>query len=162
MSWVTIPSPSQHCFGCGTDNPHGLKMEFETNGEQLRSSLTIPGHLRGWSNLAHGGVISTLLDEIMGWSGIHLLSSFLLTKDLKVRFKRPIFIGDQVIATGWVEQIVDDRHVILAGQLTNPDGDVLAKASGEFVLFSAEAFQKMGLVPAEEIHSMQSMFREQR
>ena len=56
-----------HCFACGPQNPHGLKMTFYTDERSVYSWVTVPGHLRGWDNLIHGGVISAILDEIMSW-----------------------------------------------------------------------------------------------
>src|SRR5690606_26478404 len=107
---------------------------------QVRSDLVIPGHLRGWGNLAHGGVITTVLDEVMGWAGMYLLNQFLLTRDIKVRFKLPVRIGEPVSVYGFIAEQKNDRQVVLAAELRNAKGQVAAKAEGYFALFSAEKF----------------------
>lgn len=66
--WRSLTNIDHDCFGCGQHNHQGLKMTFASNGEQLRSELVIPEHLRGWSNLVHGGITTTILDEMMGWA----------------------------------------------------------------------------------------------
>ena len=66
--WRVLPCVDKTCFGCGEENPHGLQMIFSTNGVRLRSELVIEERFRGWSNLIHGGVLSTILDETMGWT----------------------------------------------------------------------------------------------
>ncbi len=65
-----IVSRDAHCFGCSQKNPHGLKMRFYTDDTALYSWLNVPTHLCGWDGIVHGGVLSTILDEIMGWSAI--------------------------------------------------------------------------------------------
>jgi hypothetical protein len=54
------------CFGCIPANPTGLRLEFFTDGESIFSWVKVPAHLCGWENLVHGGIISTILDEVMG------------------------------------------------------------------------------------------------
>ena len=58
------------CFACSPNNASGLHMEFFTNGEKVVSWLRVPKHLSGWDNIVHGGVIATILDEVMGWSAL--------------------------------------------------------------------------------------------
>ena len=66
--------PDHNCFGCSATNPSGLQMKFYTDEVLVFSWLTLPAHLSGWSNLVHGGVISTILDEIMSWTALCMLN----------------------------------------------------------------------------------------
>jgi len=69
-----VPNRGDHnCFACGPNNPGGLAMKFYSDGETVVSRLRVDEHLCGWDNLLHGGIISTMLDEIMSWTIIHLL-----------------------------------------------------------------------------------------
>jgi acyl-coenzyme A thioesterase PaaI-like protein len=156
--WRPMTNIAHECFGCGQHNHQGLKMRFFTNEQQVRSDLVIPGHLRGWSNLAHGGVITTVLDEVMGWAGMYLLNQFLLTRDIKVRFKLPVRIGEPVSVYGFIAEQKNDRQVIVAAELRNAKGQVAAKAEGYFALFSAEKFAAMNIMPADELERMKGMF----
>ena len=53
------------CFGCGRLNPCGLKLEFsELDGDYVTHFTGRPEH-QGYDGIMHGGIISTLLDEIM-------------------------------------------------------------------------------------------------
>lgn len=156
--WRPMTNISHDCFGCGQHNPHGLKMRFFTNEQQVRSELVIPEHLRGWSNLAHGGVITTILDEVMGWAGIYLLNQFLLTRDIKVRFRLPVYIGEPVSVYGFIAEQNNDRQVILAAELRNAKGQVAARSEGNFALFSPEKFVTMNVLPTAELERMKGMF----
>ena len=61
------------CFGCGPDNKSGLQMEFFANSVTVYSNISVPEHLCGWSKIVHGGVVTTILDEIMSWSAFYCL-----------------------------------------------------------------------------------------
>ena len=71
----------QTCFGCGANNPIGLHMQFFTDEQRVYSQVTVPPAMAGWDRTVHGGVLSTLLDEIMGWSVIYLLGKIGVTKN---------------------------------------------------------------------------------
>lgn len=43
--WEKIPNTDMNCFGCGSENHHGLKMTFERNKEKIRSIVMVPDHL---------------------------------------------------------------------------------------------------------------------
>ncbi len=157
--WRPLRNIDHDCFGCGQHNHQGLKMTFATNGEQLRSTLQIPEHLRGWSHLVHGGVTTTILDEMMGWTGIYFLNKFLLTRDISVRFRLPVFIGEHVTVIGSVAECQKDSRAVLVAQLMNSKGQVAATAEGHFALFEPQRFAELGLVPEEKLQQMQAMFR---
>ena len=74
------------CFACGKNNPEGLHMEFYTDEKSVFSKLVIPETKRGWDQVVHGGILSTILDEIMAWTAIYFTGSFMLTKNMTVNF----------------------------------------------------------------------------
>jgi len=63
---IEIPKPSGYnCFACGTANPIGLHLNFFRSGDYVCSEITLDRYHGGWENIAHGGIISTILDEVM-------------------------------------------------------------------------------------------------
>ncbi len=152
--WKKYQNIDMHCFGCGPDNHHGLKMNFESNGDQFRSFVTIPEHLRGWNNIVHGGVLSTICDEIMAWAAIYLLNRFILTKEINLKFYKPILIGSQVKAIGFVKERIDERNALMTGEIYNQNGELSVKSQGEFVLFTPEAFKKLNILPPKMFDQM--------
>jgi hypothetical protein len=48
-------------------------MDFYYADNAVFSWVSAPEHLCGWNNLLHGGVIATILDEIMSWTAIDIL-----------------------------------------------------------------------------------------
>lgn len=141
-----LPNMEDHeCFGCGPANPSGLRMKFFTDEVSVISWVTVPQHLCGWSRLVHGGVITTMLDEIMGRSVIYLLKKLGLTKHMEIEFIRPVFIGKELRIEGNVREVLNDREALAEGVLYDEEGRVCTKSKGTFALFSTERMKQMGV-----------------
>jgi len=130
------------CFGCSPNNPSGLQMKFFAKGESVFSWVTVPVRLCGWDNLAHGGVISAILDEIMGRASVYLLKSLVMTKSIMVDFLKPIIIGERLKAEGKIIDIKNEREATVEGFVYNKKEKLCAKSTGTFILFSPEALKK--------------------
>lgn len=157
-SWKKLPNLDKDCFGCGLENHSGLRMIFETNGEQIRSKITVPPQFRGWSKLVHGGVISTILDETMSWAAIFLSKKFILTKQMTIQFHRPVYVGSTVSAIGYIKEKTGERKAIVKGELFDDEGKLCASSEGEFVLYTKEQFARLGVIPEEELQAMATSF----
>lgn len=145
-----IVSRDGHCFGCSQHNPYGLKMRFYTDEETLFSWLHIPHHLCGWNEVAHGGVLSTMQDEIMAWAGIYNLRRVVMTKNMNVEFFKPVYLKDELRVEGRVAERISEREVILEGKLYKEEGNVLCSQSrGTFAVFTADAIRRMKIMPEE-------------
>jgi uncharacterized protein (TIGR00369 family) len=141
-----LPNMTGHkCFGCGPMNHSGLKMEFYINGSSILSWVTVPDHLCGWENLVHGGVISTMLDEIMARAMIHSLKSLGLTKSMTINFIKPIHVGKEVMVEGKILEAKEDWEAITEGVIYDEKGDVCTRSTGTFMLFSPKAIKRKGI-----------------
>lgn len=152
--WQWLAPVDEHCFGCGDKNPHGLAMRFESNGEMLRSTVEMAERFRGWSNLIHGGVLSTLLDEMMGWTVIVLTGKFMLTRTMQVNFKRPVRVGARLTVTGRIKERIGERRVLVVAEIRDEGGQLCVMSEGEFALFSRDQFLKMGIMSEQEMDTM--------
>lgn len=152
--WQPLPNIDKHCFGCGPDNVHGLHMTFARRGDQVRAALTIPGQFRGWSNLVHGGVIATILDEIMSWTAIVVARRFILTRSMTVRYHRPIHVGATVSAIGVITEWRGERRATVRGEIFDDRERLCASAEGDFALFTKEQFGSLGIIPEEDLRLM--------
>ena len=54
------------CFACGKKNPIGLKMTFKMDEKECVSYFTPKEEHQSYNGMMHGGLISVLLDEIIG------------------------------------------------------------------------------------------------
>ncbi len=154
-----LPNRSNHnCFGCGPGNPNGLKMKFFTDDNSVFSRIIIPSHLCGWDNLVHGGVLSTILDEIMSWSAIYLLKKFILTKSITVDFLHPVYVGDEVQAVGRVLKMSDKREALMEGKLLKNGNKICARSRGTFALLNSRMIQKMGIISEKAVRDFKPIF----
>ena len=144
-------SRNHQCFGCSPINAAGLKMTFATDGESVVSPLKVPGHLCGWDNLVHGGVIATILDEIMSWASIHLLKKIILTKSVSIDFIKPVFINKMLTAKGRVIEVRSKREALMEGVIINESNEVCARSQGTYVLFSAKVAERLKMMDAEAL-----------
>ena len=148
-----VISRDAHCFGCSQKNSHGLKMKFYTDETTLYSWLSVPPHLCGWEGIVHGGVLSTMLDEIMGWSAIYTLRKIVMTKSMTIDYLKPVYIEDKLRVEGKVIERVSDREVIIEGKLYKEDNILCAQTRGTFAVFTANAIKRLKIMPQEVIDS---------
>jgi uncharacterized protein (TIGR00369 family) len=122
------------CFVCGDKNPLGLNVEFYQKNGKAIGEYVVGDHLQGYKDILHGGILSTLLDEVMIKS---ILAQDILTVtcEIKVRFKKPVKIGQRLYLEG--KPTGGKGKILLAeGEIRDETGDVVATAEGKF--FRAE------------------------
>jgi acyl-coenzyme A thioesterase PaaI-like protein len=125
------PEP-HNCFACGSLNTHGMNLSLHVQGERCWTEIALPDRFEGWEGIAHGGIVCTLLDEVMAWALIDH-DVWGLTARMTVNFKRPVPIRQRIRAEGWVTE-VDRRLLSTAGQVLHPvTGELLATAQGVYV-----------------------------
>ena len=88
----------QQCFGCGPHNPVGMRLHFERDGDAVVTRFVPPKGWEGPPGVFHGGLQSTLADEVAGWALVGLLGRMGFTTSLNMRFLRPVRIGVEVEA----------------------------------------------------------------
>ena len=146
------PNDVVACFGCGVHNPHGLQMTFFTDGSDLFSTVTVPAHLGGWNNLVHGGVLSTICDEIMGWTAMYRMKKMTLTKTMTVDFRKAVFITDTLQVRGRVAAVTDTSEVIVEGTIRDGNGELCVSSKGVFALLDARTGIRMGILDETDAH----------
>ena len=134
-------------------------MTFFTHGESVFSRVTIPDHLCGWNNVAHGGVIATILDETMSWAAMYLLKRVSLTQTLTVEFKNPVFVSTLMEAESRILELKGRREVMVEGSLTNADGKVCATSLGGFQTFSPEVAKRLRIADDRMLAWYYSLFK---
>ena len=121
-----------HCFACGTLNEHGMGLELHVEPRRCWTDLTFEQRFEGWDGIAHGGILCTILDEVMAWSLVGE-DNWGLTARLSVEFRKPVEVGQRVRAEGWItrsrRRVVDTAaHIVDANT-----GLELATATGVYI-----------------------------
>jgi uncharacterized protein (TIGR00369 family) len=123
----------------------GLQMAFYRQGEAVCSDLTLDARFVGWENMAHGGVISAVLDEVMAWAILYFKQSFCVTRKITVRFLKPVPVSTPITARG---RLVSSRRTytcLTEGELVDRAGTVLARAEADFALLTDEQIELLPL-----------------
>ena len=120
------------CFACGSLNAAGMRLELHSADGRCWTELRIPERFQGWDGIAHGGIVATVIDEVMAWSVIEQ-DNWGVTARLSVEYKRPAPVGSLIRGEGWVVR-ARRRLVETAAQVIDAEtGVTIATAEGLYV-----------------------------
>ncbi|KMY67149.1 hypothetical protein AAU61_14620 [Desulfocarbo indianensis] len=124
-----------YCFACGKNNPHGLQMRvvYEEADKSASCRLSLARRFQGWSGIAHGGVVATLMDEIMAHAVIRHVGQA-LTTDMQSRYRAPVPLDQELAVRGWVAEINRRLATTQAEVRLAEGGKLLAEAQARFLL----------------------------
>jgi uncharacterized protein (TIGR00369 family) len=139
-----VELPHTHsCFVCGDSNAAGLRLRFESDGRVVRARFVPGAEHVGFKQTVHGGLIATVLDEIMVWACAVTTRRFAWCAELNVRFLAPLRPGEEALAIG--ELVSNRRGKIFEAkaELRNSAGDVFASATGKYLPVKAAEAEGM-------------------
>jgi hypothetical protein len=122
------------CVVCGQENPCGLHLEFQTDGDVSLAHWTASAGWESFKGVIHGGVICAVLDEAMS-QAIIAAGYEALTAEMKIRFRKKVGVNDVLSVRGWVVS-VQKRKIVAEGSLTSADGVEKAHAWATFLATS--------------------------
>jgi uncharacterized protein (TIGR00369 family) len=106
------------CFVCGRENINGLQAKFVYDGEQAFTELIAGEQFEGYKGIYHGGILATLLDEVM-IKAVLARGVFAVTAEMTVRYKRPVKTGEKIRFVG--------RVVSHKGRLYHTEGEAVGE-----------------------------------
>jgi acyl-coenzyme A thioesterase PaaI-like protein len=148
----TIDERANHCFGCGPANPQGLHLEFvtDTTDPDLPTATSLfqldrfhegpPGHI-------HGGIVATLLDEAMSKLN-RPLNVLAMTRHMEIDYLQPVPLYQQLILTSRHLRR-EGRKLFHQAEIQHPDGAVLARSKGLFIVVDERLLAIAGLTQPE-------------
>ncbi len=126
-----IQIAAHNCFACGTLNRDGLRLDLHLGTGRAWTDVVIDDRLEGWDGIAHGGILCTILDEVMAWALVER-DAWGVTARMTVTFKAPVVVGTKVHGEGRL--VESSRRVFrTAAALTDAAGTLLATAEGTYV-----------------------------
>jgi acyl-coenzyme A thioesterase PaaI-like protein len=157
--YILLPNSDRHnCFGCSPKNKKGLHMEFyvDKGFDVVVSWFVVPLDYCGWGPIVHGGIVSTMLDEAMGWGALVILGKLVLSKSISVEFKSPVVAETEIRVEGSVKEVISERKGVVEGSIYN--GDVLcARSTSDVSLFTMDYVRKMGALPEAMIGDLERL-----
>jgi uncharacterized protein (TIGR00369 family) len=94
--------------------------------------------------MAHGGIISTLLDEVMAWTIMYFKRVFFVTRKMEIKYVRPVLIGMPLTVKGRMMKDRKTPYIGAVADILDSKNQLLARATGEFVEIPKD---KLDMVP---------------
>ena len=118
------------CFFCG---PHGdgLKMLIQFKDGTAFSDVVLDAKFQGYDNVAHGGIVTGILDEVMWWTIFAAAGKVSVTRKMETEFLRPVYCAASYRVEG---KLLDQRHgnIYVSGVIEDSHGKVAARGNGLF------------------------------
>lgn len=118
-----------YCFGCGVNNPVGLKLKFIRDGGALCAEYKPDKLFQGWPGLLHGGIVATLLDEVMS-NVAYATGKTCLTASMELRQRQPVKIDETLVVTAWITRH-RSKIIETAAKICLKDGTVVAESTAK-------------------------------
>lgn len=133
--------PPRLCYACGNANERGLHMTFRREGERTICEYTPCSYQQGYPGRMHGGVVSTLVDETMGWAVYHA-REWGATARLNIRYRQPVALEQTLRIEAWITKN-RGRLMELRAEVLGGDGRLLAEGEGVFMKLDGEMARDM-------------------
>ncbi len=120
-----------NCFACGAANPIGMRLHIELGTGSARTEWVAGRDYVGWEEKIHGGILATLLDEVMAWAPSSY-DSWAVTAEMHLRFRSPANPDERLVAEAHVTR--RRRRVYeVRGEVRGEDGRIVAEGEGRFL-----------------------------
>jgi uncharacterized protein (TIGR00369 family) len=138
------------CFGCGPSNPSGLKLTFEEDDEKLYARWQPSHHFQGYTNVLHGGITATLLDEVGAWCIYVKAGTSGVTSSMTVRYLKPIYISKGTVSVEASIISLEEKSVRMLCSLFDGEGKKCAEADIDYFIYPASIARQRYAYPGKE------------
>lgn len=134
--WKWMPGDGM-CYACGDANKSGLHLHFFEIPKGCLSFFTPSHEHQSYDDRMHGGLISTLLDEVTGNYLFFTEKRPAYTGKMEIRFRSPVMIGETVKIEGR-EVKRKGPLVVMEGKIFHEDGSVAAECVSHMMVELSE------------------------
>ncbi len=114
------------CFACGRDNPIGIHLKITETKDGVCATINLSSLFQGYKHIIHGGIISTILDEMAVWAA-YKKGYKAATAELNMRIRKPMIADTDYVASGKVLHI-KHKLVIARAEIRNQSAEAIASA----------------------------------
>lgn len=151
LPWRVLPD--YRCFGCSPANEQGLRLRFTRTEDGIACAFRFDRTHESYPGVVHGGLSSTVCDEIMGNLLVLRTGVSVFTTSLRTRFVGPLAVGTDYRCVARTEAVPGAPGPYQASaDILDPEGRTLVFASGSYQPVTAEqARARMDLTDREAL-----------
>lgn len=124
---------TRSCFVCGVNNPLGLNLGFEVEGDTVVSRFRFLPQHAGFRTAVHGGLIATVLDEAMVWACGVRIRKFTYSAEMTIRYRHTIAPGQEVKVVGAMTANRKNKLFEAKAEIVSANGEILASGTGKYL-----------------------------
>jgi len=134
---LSTPVSDNYCFVCGQDNPKGFKIKVRYLEEETaaETELSLAKEFQGWADVIHGGILSTMLDELMAQAVWHFAGPG-VTLSMEVRFHAPLKPDERILVRGVLHTQNGSRRLAEGEIIRLSDNVRIASGKSRFLLIN--------------------------
>src|SRR5689334_17171332 len=102
---------TKSCLVCGERNVRGCNLKSRLEDGRVIAEYVTKPHDVGYKHLVHGGIIMTLLDELMTWAAILETGKVCVAAEMTSLLREPVAVGHRLRIEAWVSK--NARRIIL-------------------------------------------------
>ena len=129
-----VRTDGNSCFVCGPENPGGMQIAFRLENGICRAEYSPPDEFCGYSGITHGGILFSLLDDVMA-NWLYLQGERAYTGKCEIRFREPAPTGKKLILEG--------KLISRKGRIAKMAGLAKLAESGKIVAETEATFMVM-------------------
>jgi acyl-coenzyme A thioesterase PaaI-like protein len=124
----------KHCFICGDKNECGTGVTWVQTADGIQGCYHCSEKHCGFEGVMHGGVLTGLLDECVGWAVALRNRTICFTGELTVRFLKPVPVDLEVQIRGKCsdDEAEGKKYLTGVGEIVDSDGSVYATCKAKF------------------------------
>ncbi|KAI8947781.1 thioesterase superfamily protein [Xylaria longipes] len=110
--------------------------------DEVKAFLTLGSGLNGWPNVCHGGLVTTILDEVIGMlvpinrERGQMPTGTYMTAYLNTTFVKPVPTPATILTRTWFTK-VEGRKYFTEGTIEDENGVILARADALYILLKS-------------------------
>ncbi|MBU0487384.1 MAG: PaaI family thioesterase [Bacteroidetes bacterium] len=126
------------CFGCAPGNQTGLRMKFWEDGDDIVCKWQPESRYQGWNDVLHGGIQTTLMDEIASWVIFVKLLTSGVTSRLDVELLKPVNVSKGTITLRARMGDMKKRLAFIPVELFDGENVLCARGTITYFVFPRE------------------------
>jgi uncharacterized protein (TIGR00369 family) len=133
---------AHNCFACGADNPSGMHLKMRVEDGTALVDFEANEVYQGFPGAMHGGILATILDEVMAWA-IYAAGSWAVTAKMEIRYRDPGPLEGVLHGVGRVTRDRGGKTFEAEGRIAGDDGQTIAEATGLFMRVPVERMREL-------------------